>query len=193
MSALPRFTDWTWQEYLDYERRADLRHEYLAGEVYAMAGATERHNQIASALHFSLYGQLLERPCQVFQSDMLVQATPTASFYPDVVVVCGEAKYLDDTRDVMLNPTVLIEVLSPSTADYDRGSKFTNYRQIPSLQDYLLVSQRRVHAEHYTRQDGNKWLLADYDQPSDTIQLPSIGCTLLLSDIYRKVQFDDLD
>lgn len=191
MSALPRFTDWTWQEYLDYQREADLRYEYLAGQVYAKAGATERHNQIASALHFALYGQLLERSCQVFQSDMLVKATATASFYPDVVVVCGEAAYLDDTRDVLLNPTVVIEVLSPSTADFDRGSKFTNYRQIPSLQDYMLVSQRRVQVEHFTRHETNKWLLTDYGDPSDSIQLPSISCTLLLSDVYRKVRFDE--
>ena len=193
MSALPQYTGWTVEEYLDYERQADERHEFVAGKVYAMAGASERHNQITSALHFTLYGQLIERPCEVFQSDMRVQAAEAVFFYPDLVMVCGEVQYTDAARDLLLNPTVVIEVLSPSTEDYDRGRKFKRYRGIASLQDYLLVAQSQPQVEHYARQGTDTWRLTDYTRPDDTLQLPSIGCTLRLSDVYRKVRFEDTD
>lgn len=190
MSALPDARTWTAQQHLDYEREADTRHEFIDGQVYAMAGASERHNQIAAALSYTLYGQLLERPRQVFQSDMRVQAE-NAFFYPDLVVVCGEAQYLDDSRDTLFNPSVIIEMLSLSTEDYDRGRKFMHYRGIASLQDYVLVAQQRAQVEHYARQPGDSWLLTDYKQLEDVLELPAIGCRLSLSEIYRKVRFED--
>src|SRR5262245_36520137 len=110
MSAISQSSRWTAQQYLDYERESVARHEFIAGQVYDMAGASERHNQLSSALNYLLYGQLLERPCQVFQSDMRVQADEGAFFYPDIVAVCGQAQYLDDSRDTLLNPTVVVEV-----------------------------------------------------------------------------------
>lgn len=189
MSAPPH--EWTVDAYLAYERAAATRHEFIAGQVSAMAGASERHNLIASALSFRLYGQLLDRPCAVFQSDMRVQAADTAYFYPDLAVVCGEAQYRDDQRDTLLNPSVLIEVLSPSTEDVDRGRKFLYYREIASLTDYVLVAQSRMQVEHYTRQAADRWLLTVLSQPTDVLTLDSIDCTLALSDIYRQVTFAD--
>lgn len=189
--ALPQPQQWTVQEYLDYEREAEARHELVAGQLYAMAGASERHNQIASALRFLLYGQFVERPCQVFQSDMRVAAAEDAFFYPDLVVVCGEAHYSDKARDTLLNPAAIIEVLSPSTEDFDRGRKFKLYRGISSLNDYLLVSQKQILIEHYSRQPQGTWVLRDYSQSDSRIDLPSIHCTLSLSAVYQRVNFQD--
>lgn len=193
MTAPPQQSDWTVQQYLDYERDADSRHEFIARQVYAMAGAPERHNQLTSALNFLLYGQLLERPYQVFQSDIRVQASADAFFYPDVVAGCEQAQYHDDRRDTLLNPTVIIEVLSPSTEDFDRGRKFTHYRGITTLQDYILVSQQTIQIDDYVRQAADKWILTVYRNPEDMLKLPAIDCTLLLGDVYCKVTFDDGD
>lgn len=189
MSALPRYT--SAQAYLDDERSAATRHEFLDGQVYAMAGASERHNQLASALHYALYGQLAAGDCRVFQSDMRVQASESAYFYPDLVVVCGPAQYADPRRDTLLNPAVIIEVLSPSTEDFDRGRKFWHYRALPSLSDYLLVAQTRLQVEHYTRQSADIWMLQDFTQPQDRVVLASVGCTLALDALYRRVNFED--
>lgn len=189
MSALPRYT--SAQAYLDDERSATTRHEFIDGQVYAMAGASERHNQLASALHYTLYGQLVAGDCQVFQSDMRVQASESAYFYPDLVVVCGPAQYADARRDTLLNPAVIIEVLSPSTEDFDRGRKFWHYRALPSLSDYLLVAQTRLQVEHYTRQSTDIWMLQDFTQPQDRVVLASVGCTLALEALYRRVNFED--
>jgi len=193
MSVVPQSSRWTVQQYLDYERESDSRHEFLGGQVLDMAGASERHNQLSSALNFLLYGQLLDRPCQVFQSDMRVQADDSAYFYPDIVAVCGQAQYMDESRDTLLNPTVVIEVLSPSTEDFDRGRKFKQYRGITSLQDYVLVSQKQMQVEPYSRQGTDTWLLRDLSHPDDTLNLSSTGCTLLLKDLYRKINFLDED
>ncbi|MBZ0275529.1 MAG: Uma2 family endonuclease [Anaerolineae bacterium] len=189
--ALPQSQQWTVAEYLEYERTSGSRHEFIGGQVVAMAGASERHNQITSALHFLLYGQTESRPCQVFQSDMRVAAVESAYFYPDLVVVCGDAQYADSSRDTLLNPVVIIEVLSPSTEDFDRGRKFRMYRGIPTLSDYLLVSQKRILVEHFTRQTGDTWILRDFVRPTDQIALPAIGCTLSIEAIYRRVNFED--
>lgn len=191
MVALPDHSGWTIERYLDFERDQETRHEYIQGQVYAMAGASERHNQIASALNYLLYGQILDRPCQVFQRDMRVQVDEDAFFYPDIVVVCGTAHYANERRDILLNPTVLIEVLSPSAADYDRGRKFKQYGRLPGLKDYLLVSQEQIQVDHCTRQDKDTWILREFSGSEARIALPSVGCILLLSDVYRKVNFDE--
>jgi Uma2 family endonuclease len=193
MSALPDFHDWSVEQYLEYERTATTRHEFMGGQVYAMAGASERHNQIAAAINYSLYGQLLDKPCQVFQSDMRVQANASAFFYPDIVVVCGEAQYRSAARDTLLNPTLIIEILSPSTEDYDRGRKFKHYRGIPSLRDYLLVAQKQMQVEYYSWQKLDTWRLQDFTQPDAQLELQSIGCTLSLAEIYRGVDFQQED
>ena len=189
MSALPESTNLSVEQYLTAERQGDLRHEYVLGNVYAMAGASERHNIIASALNHALYGQLLDRPCQVFQSDMRVRAATEIYFYPDIVVACDELLYEDVKRDTLINPMVVFEVLSPSTEDYDKGRKFTAYRKITSLRHYVLVSQSEIHVEHYALHTDMGWVLNDLTSSDDVVSLDAIACAVKLADIYRKVRF----
>lgn len=196
-SALPQ-TYITVDDYLAGEEMSDVKHEYYDGEVFAMAGGTEQHNLAGGNTYASLHVQLRKRSCVVYNSDMKVKTRRTLQrkslhTYPDLSVVCGEAKFETEKRNTLLNPTVLFEVLSSSTEAYDRGAKFESYRTIPSLQEYVMIAQDRVHVEHYVRQPDGKWLLAEYDQISDNVHLPSIECTLLLEDIYEKVDLPDSD
>jgi Uma2 family endonuclease len=181
----------TAEEYLALERQAPYKSEYGNGEVFAMSGASRRHNLIALNIGAELRAQLKQRPCEVYTSDMRVKISRTGIYtYPDVVVVCEEPVFEDAEVDTLLNPTVLVEVLSKSTEDYDRGGKFEHYRTLASLQEYLLVAQERCHVVHYVRQPDHTWLLAEtYDMP-DGVHLPSIHCDLLLSEVYAKVRLD---
>lgn len=177
-------------EYLDFERDSDLKHEYFDGMIVAMAGAKRKHNLITMGTSASLYAQIVERPSEVYQGDMRVKAEGYKSYaYPDVVVMCGQPEFEDDEFDTLLNPIVLVEVLSSSTEKNDRGIKFHAYRQLDTLQDYLIISQVRPHIEHYTKRN-HQWLLTDVIDLDAVMQLPSINCTLALSDVYRKVSFD---
>jgi Uma2 family endonuclease len=175
------------QEYLALERVSEMRHEYLDGEMFAMSGATYPHNVIAGNLFGLLWTQFRGRHCRAFQESMRVR-TPTGFIaYPDVVALCGERNFEDSTLDTLLNPALIIEVLSPSTQDYDRRTKLVHFRSIPSLSDCLLVAQDRVHIEHYQRQGNGGWQLEELDDPTQTIELPSIGCRLALKDVYENV------
>lgn len=176
------------REYLKQERAAEFKSEFRDGRAYAMAGATERHNLITVSVLVSLHAQLRRRPCKVYPSDMRVKVQAAAFYtYPDISVVCGRAEFTDATRDTLLNPTVIIEVLSPSTASYDRGEKFEKYRLLASLCEYVLISQSRPLVEHYVRQPDGSWRLMEYRDLSDVVELPSIGCRLALADIYEEV------
>ncbi len=176
------------EDYLALERQAESRSEYLDGEVFAMVGASREHNLIAGNVFASLHGQVRERDCEVYASDMRVRVSATHLFtYPDVVAVCGEPRFDDQELDTLLNPTLIVEVLSRSTADYDRGSKFAHYRALPSLAEYLLIAQDRVHVEHFERQASERWLFTETDDLAARIELPAIGCTLALAEIYAKV------
>jgi Uma2 family endonuclease len=189
MSAVPK-PYLTPQQYLARERQAETKSEYLRGEIFAMSGASFEHNRISVNTVIALGTQLRNRDCDVFTGDMRVKVSPTGLYtYPDVTVVCGEPKFEDAEVDTLLNPKVLVEVLSPSTADYDRGGKFTHYRRLPSLQEYVLISQDRPLVEHYVRQGQDEWLLTEQSSLQDTLLLPSIQCQLPLSEIYLKVQF----
>jgi len=191
MSALPDInSSMTKAEYLAFERASAFKHEFIDGEVYAMSGASEPHNLIVSSTNFTLYGQLRGRGCKIYLSDMKVHTPSTGSFtYPDITVVCGDAELNDKERDVLLNPTLIIEVLSPTTEQYDRGKKFQRYREIPSLQEYVLIAQDTAHIEHFLRQDDGLWLFNDVTGLDSAIDLTSIGCTLKLSDVYEQVDF----
>lgn len=179
------------EEYLTIEREATFKSEYFAGETFAMAGASERHNLIAVNVAGELYLQFKGRPCKVYQSDMRVRVNPTGLYtYPDVVAVCEEARFEDEQSDTLLNPTIIVEVLSPSTEGYDRGKKFEHYRKLDSLQAYVVIAQDRHYVEHYTRQSNNQWLLAETENIQDSITLPSIECALAMTDIYDKVDLD---
>lgn len=176
------------EEYLALERGCRERHEYFAGEVFAMGGASERHNLIVTNTVRELSLQLKGRPCRTYANDMRVKVSSTGLYtYPDVVVVCGQPRFDDQQRDTLLNPSVLIEVLSKSTEAYDRGEKSGNYRQLESLAEYLLISQDKRHVEHYVRQADHQWLLSETDSLDGKVPLSAIGCELALAEIYDKV------
>ena len=179
------------EAYLALEREAPGKSEYFAGEMFTMSGASRRHNLISLNLGAELRAQLRHRPCEVYTSDMRVKVSPTGLYtYPDVVVVCGEPEFEDTMGDTLLNPTILVEVLSQSTEDYDRGRKLEHYRTIPSLQEYLLVSQEKAHIVHYVRHSDVSWLLSDTSGLDAFIALRAIGCEIALSEIYAKVDFE---
>jgi Uma2 family endonuclease len=185
-----RTTFVTPEEYLEQERRADYKSEYFAGEVLAMAGASRRHGLIVANLIGALHQQLKNRPSEMQGSDLRLRVTPSGLYtYPDVMVICDEVQFADDQKDTILNPVVLIEVLSDSTRDYDRGRKFQHYRTLASLQEYLTVEQREPHVEHWTRQQEDRGLLTEFSGLGQRIQLASIDCALSLADIYEKVDW----
>ncbi len=187
MSSQPK-TRLTPEEYLAAERDAEYKSAYLDGEILAMTGASRGHNLIAVNIVGELRQQLRGRPCELYTSDMRVRTPSTGLYtYPDVVVVCGEPQFEDDYVDTLLNPTLIIEVLSASTEAYDRGRKFGYYRIIESLSEYLLVSQDEYRIEKYVKQADGRWLLSDYRTPEEAVELPSIQCTLALSEVYDKV------
>jgi Uma2 family endonuclease len=177
------------EEYLARERLAETKSEYYEGEIFAMAGGSEEHSLISANVGGELRQQLLEKPCRVYNSDLKVGATDMAYSYPDVTVVCGAPVFYDAEADVLLNPTVIVEVLSPTTEAWDRGGKFERYRERESLQEYLLVAQDRAHVERYARQPSGEWLLSVVDGLDRSLTLPSIGCRLELARVYHMVTF----
>jgi len=184
--AQPRVTP---AEYLAMERSAREKSEYINGRVYAMAGASRRHNLIAGNIFRELATQLRGRPCETYMADMRVKAKPTGMYtYPDVVALCDEPRLEDAELDTLLNPSVIVEVLSPSTESYDRGVKFAHYRRLDSLQEYVLVAQGTPRVEHF-RREGDQWVLTEISDPGGALTLPSLGCVLRLADIYERVDF----
>lgn len=186
MATLPK-PRYTPEQYLAMERRAQHKSEYYRGEIFAMAGATREHNLIVLSVGSQLRDQLRKRPCEVYPSDMRVLLPTGLYTYPDVTVVCGEPDFLDDEFDTLLNPRVLVEVISESTEAYDRGKKFEHYRAIESLFDYVLIDTDRAHVEVYSRQPGNHWLLSESSDLAGGVAIPSIECRLELREVYEKV------
>ncbi|MEW6349467.1 MAG: Uma2 family endonuclease [Thermodesulfobacteriota bacterium] len=181
-------TSLTPAEYLALERKADHKSAYVSGQIVAMSGASRRHNQITVNITGELHARLKGRLCFVFASDMRVKVPMTGTYaYPDVTALCEEPLFEDAHLDTLLNPSVLIEVLSDSTEAFDRGEKFSHYRRIPSLRDYLLIDQNKVRVEHFVRRD-NQWVLTEKDGLEDTVELDSIRCSLSLREIYDKVE-----
>lgn len=190
MSALPKPV-YTPEEYLAIERMAAYKSEYLDGQVTAMTGASRAHNLINTNLIRIIGNKLVNEPCELFAGDMRVRVGYHRSYVdPDIVVASGIPTFEDVELDTLINPTIIIEILSPSTELYDRGSKSARYRQLDSLQEYLLVAQDRPAIEHYFRRD-NEWSIADIQELNSQLELASISCTVTLSDIYRKVEFLD--
>ncbi len=175
----------TFDEYLELEREAEFRSEFANGRMEAMAGGSKQHALIAFNLSGEFALQFKNRACFAFGSDLrLAVMTKKHGRYPDLSIVCGQPEFYQD--DTLTNPTVLIEVLSKSTEAKDRGEKAEEYRGLPSLQEYLLIAQDRYHVEHYVRQPDQRWLLTEYHELHETIQLPSINAQLRLADIYDK-------
>jgi len=184
MTALPKKTYISPEQYLVMERAAEVRHEYSNGEIFEMAGASFEHTIISSNINITLGLQLRGRDCRSVQSDLRVHIPTTGLYtYPDVLVVCGKANLVDDAYlDTLTNPDLIIEVLSPSTAGHDRGEKFDHYREIESLKEYVLVWQDKKRAARYTKRSDGDWLLTDFIGDDATIELSSVSCTLSMED-----------
>ncbi len=179
----------TQEAYLAMEREAFEKSDYFEGQLYPMAGATKEHNRIKENLSIEISYFLKDKSCQSFSSDFRVHVPKNGLYtYPDLIVVCDEPELLDDKFDTMLNPTVLIEILSKSTRGYDKNAKFALYRDVPTLREYILVDSRRVKVEVWLKSAEGIWSLAkETDQPGDTIQIETIGLSLPLRTIYNRV------
>jgi Uma2 family endonuclease len=180
------------EQYLEIERKAEYKSEYYKGEMFAMAGASLAHNHLVAAIVGEFLQQLRRSPCAVLPSDIRVVIPATGLYtYPDATVYCGEPQLLDGHKDTLLNPVLIVEVLSPSTEGYDRGRKFEHYRSIESLTTYLLIASDRVRVDLHTRQADGTWNQKSVDRLEDQIELSSIGCRLSLADLYEKVDFTE--
>jgi Uma2 family endonuclease len=188
MALVARKT-YTPEEYLALERQAEYRSEYVNGEIYAMAGASRAHVTITSNMLSEIHQQLKGKPCRIYAIDLRVKVSATGMYaYPDMVAACAQHQFDEARQDTLTNPTVIAEVLSPSTEAYDRGEKFAHYRKLPSLQEYILVAQDKVRVERYVRH-GEDWLLTEISDLNAALQLTSIGCAIPLTDIYSNVDF----
>ncbi|MCP3957857.1 MAG: Uma2 family endonuclease [bacterium] len=187
MSAEPQ-QEWTFEEYLAHDRESEVRYEYLDGQIFAMSGASRKHNLVNSNIQAALHPQVRGHGCEIYVCDMRVRI-PAADLgtYPDIVVVCGEPEFEGEKEDVLTNPTLLVEVLSPSTEDYDHGKKFAHYRTLPSLASYLMFAQDEVHVELFERQAANRWAFSELRSLEDVLDLPVIESRLALADVYAAV------
>jgi len=182
---------YTVEEYLVFERESAEKHEYIDGEIIAMAGASREHNLIGTNTTVALATHLRGKGCEVYANDMRVRMKGKGYGYPDVVVVCGEPEFADEEFDVLLNPMIVVEVLSPSTRFRDKTEKLETYQKMESIKECLLIEQTVMRVEHYLKQTPNQWLLRIYENVGDTVELESVGCEVLLADIYLQVKFDE--
>ncbi|MDS4057344.1 MAG: Uma2 family endonuclease [Candidatus Contendobacter sp.] len=177
------------EDYLALERRAELKSGYFDGEIFAMTSASEPHNLIVVNTLSEVRQQLKKCPCRVYSNDMRIKVSPTGLFtYPDVMVVRGQAQFGDSQWDTLLNPILIVEVLSDSTEAYDRGREFEHYRKLESLMEYVLIAQHRPHVESYRRQLDQRWVLTESDGLESRLRLDAIDCELALAEIYDKVE-----
>ena len=187
--ATAALTYYTPEEYLALERRAEFKSEYIDGRIVAMTGASEPHNAITGNVYHQLRVRFHGGPCRAYIGDMRVRIRNGRRYtYPDVVAVCGERRFADEARDTLINPSLIVEVLSPSTEAYDRGEKFLHYRALESLQEYVLVAQDRMLVERFVR-SGKFWALTTVSDLDGCVELTSVGCTIPLRDIYENVEF----
>jgi Uma2 family endonuclease len=185
----PALKYYTEREYLSHERASLEKHEYYKGEIFAMGGASFKHNVIQVNVLVQLGSHLIDKKCRPFGSDLRVHIPKNSLYtYPDISIVCDEPKFTDDALDTLINPSVVIEILSPSTANYDRGTKFELYREIPSLREYILIDSTTVHLVHYSKNIDATWTLAETKSADDNFSVSSVGLTIPLSTIYAGVQ-----
>jgi Uma2 family endonuclease len=184
---IPRLTV---DQYLEIERKAEFKSEFIDGEVFTMSAASLNHALIATALLARLFEQLRKSTCTVAGSDLRLYCERARILtYPDAVVFCEPARFKDKEQDTLVDATVIVEVLSPSTQNYDRGEKFRAYRNLPSFTEYLLIEQKEVAAEHHVRQPDGSWLMREWSKPDTILDLKSIDCSLRLGDPYLKARF----
>lgn len=186
MASDPVKRRWTVEEYLAYEVQTGIKHEYIDGEIYAMSGGSGDHALIMMNCGAELNLQLRGSQCRVYSSDLKVKISATKYVYPDLSVVCGDAEYADEQRSILLNPTLVVEVVSPSSASYDRGSKLDFYQSIASIQAYLILEQESAKAHLYSR-EGEKWLFQSFSGVDAVVPLPAISCHLAMDEVYRGV------
>lgn len=191
MSAVPALKYVSIENYLAMERASQDKHEYYAGEVYAMAGASVPHNRIVRNALSSIDVYLREKSCEVFPSDLKINVkTKSAFVYPDLSIVCGGLQLYQDTDDIITNPSVIVEVISPHTERYDRGKKFMLYRQLPSFKEYFLISSMEMRVERFTRTSLDTWTMKEYTEPGGVIAVESTNQRILLAELYRDVVFE---
>lgn len=191
MSAIPK-TKLTSKDYLEFERNSEIKHEFFDGEIFAMSGAKRNHNKVTTNLSGLVWQHLKGKNCESYSNDMRVFVPKSGLYtYPDLVVVCGKPQFQDNVFDTLLNPVLLIEVLSDSTESYDRGKKFQHYRSIESLQEYVLVSQNEARIEKYVRHGDGFWLLSEAVGTDSEIEFTSIECRIALSEVYDKIDFEN--
>ena len=190
MGAQPK-ADYTLEEYFELEKTSEARYEYWDGEVFDMSGVSPRHSLLESNLNLNLRLALRGRNCLVFPANARIKVPSVPPYrYADLSVVCGNPVYeTTGGIEALTNPILIIEVLSPSTEAYDRGDKFTYYKSIPSLKEYLLIAQHRPHVTQYVKQDDSSWSYSEVNDLTAVLQLPSIGCELALADVYQDVEF----
>ncbi|GAB2815144.1 Uma2 family endonuclease [Ferruginibacter profundus] len=178
------------EEYLEQERTATEKHEYYEGEIYAMSGASAKHNRIFTNIFTDIGYKLKGKNCVPYGSDLRIHIPKNTLYtYPDISIICGEMKLTDDKLDTATNPSVIIEILSRSTRNYDRLEKFSLYRDIDTLQEYILVDSQRIHIERYSRSNNNAWQLIDNNSREDTLQISTVNIAIPLKDIYQDLNF----
>ena len=179
------------EQYLESERHAIEKHEFYLGEIFASSGASFTHNQIFKNTYISLGSKLKGRPCQPYGSDLRIHIPNNSLYtYPDISIICGKPEMTDTVKDTIVNPSVIIEILSKSTYDYDKGQKFTLYRDIISLKEYILIDSMSVRVEHYYKNDDASWTLKDFRTLDDKINIETITADLFLTDVYADVIWD---
>lgn len=176
------------EEYLALDRAAERKSEFLEGDIFCMSGVSFQHDRIQMNLIIELAAQLRDRNCEVFSADVRVGVSAKMYTYPDLSIVCGKLVAGDEHQDILLNPAILFEILSPSTEKYDRGLKFQHYRTIESLKEYILVDQDKIRIEQFTRQPDNTWTLRDYQSPTDQLKLSTVNVSVPLQRIYDRVE-----
>jgi Uma2 family endonuclease len=184
-------TPLTEEEYFALDSAAEFKNEFYDGVMYAMAGTTPTHSLITANLTAELYQALKQRACRVYVSDLRVRANRNTYTYPDIAVVCGEPRLAENNKNTLINPTILVEVLSPSTESHHRGLKFIRYRQLESLKEYVLVSQDQPRVETYVRQPSGSWLLSEFTALDSSATFDSLECKIPLADIYHQVVFPE--
>jgi Uma2 family endonuclease len=178
------------QEYLEFERNSEEKHEYYNGEIFAMSGASFKHNIIEDNIRGELHNFLKGKQCRSFGSNLRTSVHSNTSYtYPDVIIICGKPEFTDDQFDTVLNPTLIIEILSASTANYDKGIKFELYREISSLKEYITLDSQKIHVEQYVKNDNKTWTLQEFKSLSDSLTLTCIKMPVLVDDWYQGVEF----
>lgn len=183
---------YTLEEYFELERKSEERFEFFGGEVFCMSGVSREHDQIESNLNFYLRAKLRGRTCRAFLANMRLKVPSAPPYrYADLSALCGEAKFEEiGGVDALVNPSLVVEVLSPSTEAYDRGDKFTHYKSIPGFSEYLLVAQHRPHVTHFAKQPEGSWTYNEYNDLEAVLKLSSLGCELGMAEVYENVAFE---